>query len=262
MKYTVKQASSIAACAMFEDESVLYLHKSWKDGGWNMRGRIGGIAAAVIAVSVLGGTVHATAARAEAVGQESVSGAEKAYRDSAPAVFYLKAYRKDGTLKTVGSGFLTSTGKALTAAHVVEDGVRFEAVFDDGAVRKVNVLKSDEEADVALLSVANTGKRTTLALTDEKSPARYGQRSFAIGYPLKDGKIITEGIVNAPKAEVNGEIRLLTSAQVSSGMSGGPLLGEDGRVIGLISGSFRTMSGIHICVTAEEIRNLLKTWKA
>lgn len=227
-----------------------------------MRGRIGGVLAAVIAVGVLGGTVQPSAAKAETIGQESVSGAEKAYRDSAPAVFYLKAYRKDGTLKTVGSGFMTGSGKALTAAHVVKDGGTFEAVFDDGAVRKVAVLKSDEEADVALLSVADAGKRTTLALTGEQSPARYGQRAFAIGYPLKDGKIITEGIVNAPKAEVNGESRLLTSAQVSPGMSGGPLLGEDGRVIGLISGSFRTMSGIHICVTAEEIRGLLKAWKA
>lgn len=255
MKYTVEASEDLK-------HSFYICIQSRKDGGWNMRGRIGGILAVVIAVSVLGGTVQTTVAQAEAIGQESISGAEKAYRDAAPAVFYLKAYRKDGTLKTVGSGFLTSNGKALTAAHVVEDGVTFEAVFDDGAVRKVTVLKSDEEADVALLSVTNSGKRATLTLADDTSPARYGQRSFAIGYPLKDGKIITEGIVNAPAATVNGETRLLTSAQVSSGMSGGPLLSEEGRVIGLISGSFRTMSGIHICVTAEEIRSLLKTWKA
>lgn len=64
--------------------------------------------------------------------------------------------------------------------------------------------------------------------------------------------------MNAPTAEVNDVIRLLTSAQVSAGMSGGPLLNEEGRVIGLISGSFRTMTGIHICVTIEDIRKLMK----
>ncbi|PYE47648.1 trypsin-like peptidase domain-containing protein [Paenibacillus barcinonensis] len=186
------------------------------------------------------------------------SEAEQVYSSAAQAVFYLKAYRKDGTLKTVGSGFVIENGQALTAAHVVKDAVSYEAVFEDGSVQKLLVLGVDGETDVALLSVKDTLKRPALALSVDRPSARHGQRSFAIGYPLKDGKIITEGIVNAPMAEVNDVTRLLTSAQVSPGMSGGPLLNEEGRVIGLISGSFRTMNGIHICVTVEDMRKLLK----
>lgn len=216
-----------------------------------------GMLAVLIAVAYLNGYTGSSVAKAAGTEQVAISGAEKVYQSAAKAVFYLKAYRKDGTLKTVGTGFLMGDGKALTAAHVVKDGVSFEAVFEDGSVQKITVQDADSNTDVALLSVKDAKKRSVLALSAEKQVARYGQRSFAIGYPLKDGKIITEGIVNAPTAEVNDVSRLLTSAQVSAGMSGGPLLNEDGRVIGLISGSFRTMNGIHICVTVEDIRKLL-----
>ncbi|MFD2876769.1 hypothetical protein ACFTAO_13560 [Paenibacillus rhizoplanae] len=48
---------------------------------------------------------------------------------------------------------------------------------------------------------------------------------YALGYPLKNTAIITEGIVNTPAADINGRSRILTSAQVASGMSGGASAG-------------------------------------
>lgn len=50
---------------------------------------------------------------------------------------------------------------------------------------------------------------------------RHGEAVYALGYPLKNTAIITEGIVNTPAADINGRSRILTSAQVASGMSGG-----------------------------------------
>ncbi|MHA7967583.1 S1 family peptidase [Paenibacillus sp. CAU 1782] len=183
-------------------------------------------------------------------------GAEEVYKEAGPSVFYLKVFRKDGTLKTVGTGFLIGGGKALTAAHVVADGAKLEATFDDGAViAGITVSAVDEDKDLAVLSL-RAGQRRGLAV--ESGVVAYGGTVMAIGYPLRDGKIISEGIVNSPSAPVNGQNRLLVSSQVSGGMSGGPLLNENGRVIGLISGSFRTMAGIHIGVSAEDIAQLLQ----
>jgi S1-C subfamily serine protease len=181
--------------------------------------------------------------------------AEQIYQADADAVFYLKVYKEDGTLKTVGTGFLIEGGKALTAYHVIADGASYEAVFDDGKiVRGLKVTAADEDLDAAVLSIQAGGRQGLELASDE---ARHGQRTFAMGYPLKGTKIITEGIVNAPSAKVNGENRLLTSAQVASGMSGGPLLDQYGQVVGLISGSFRTMDNIHLCVPVADIRNNL-----
>lgn len=180
---------------------------------------------------------------------------DELYEANAEAVFYLRVYKKDGTLKTVGTGFLIGGGRALTAYHVVKDGVSFEAVFDDGTkVGGMSVIQSDETLDIAVLRVkAGTRKTLELAVSD----GRHGEQVFAMGYPLKETKIITEGIVNAPAAMVNGVSRLLTSAQIASGMSGGPLFDRYGHVTGLISGSFRTMNNIHICATVSQITQVL-----
>lgn len=181
--------------------------------------------------------------------------AEQIYQADADAVFYLKVYKEDGTLKTVGTGFLIQGDKALTAYHVIAEGASYEAVFDDGkTVRGVTVTAADEDLDAAVLSI-QAGGRKALELTSDE--ARHGQRTFAMGYPLKGTKIITEGIVNAPAAKVNGVNRLLTSAQVASGMSGGPLFDQYGQVVGIISGSFRTMDNIHLCVPVADIRSKL-----
>lgn len=192
---------------------------------------------------------------AEATGQPEMS-AEQIYAADAEALFYLKVYKEDGSLKTVGSGFLIGRGLALTAAHVVQDGASYEAVFGDGKSVKGLVLQaSDADTDVAVLSI-QAGARKTLELA--AGAARSGQRVYALGYPLKGTPIITEGIVNAPAAQVNGVSRLLTSAQIASGMSGGPLLDADGRVAGIVSGSFRTMDNIHLCAPLKDISKLLQ----
>jgi serine protease Do len=173
------------------------------------------------------------------------------------AIFYIKVYREDGTLKDVGTGFLISKdSKALTAYHVIEGAERIEAVFDDGRViNNLTVLSSNKDSDVAFLKL-NMSECSFLSLADNK--LEYGEKTFAIGYPIKNTPIITEGIVNAPKALVNGRNRVLTSAQFESGMSGGPLFNDEGKVIGVISGSFRTMNNINIAVGTEDINKIIK----
>lgn len=181
--------------------------------------------------------------------------AEQIYQANADSVFYLRVYKEDGTLKTVGTGFLIQGDKALTAYHVIADGASIEAVFDDGTtVRGITVAAANQDLDAAVLSIQAGGRKGLELAT---GGARHGQRVSAMGYPLKATKMITEGIVNAPAAKVNGVSRLLTSAQVASGMSGGPLFDRYGKVAGLISGSFRTMDNIHLCVPVADIRKEL-----
>ncbi|MNP47126.1 hypothetical protein D3C76_1411670 [compost metagenome] len=75
---------------------------------------------------------------------------------------------------------------------------------------------------------------------------------------MKGTKIITEGIVNAPQAAINGRNRVLLSAEVVNGMSGGPLMDEHGYAAGILSGSLRTMSGIHLAVSGQEAAAVVK----
>lgn len=189
--------------------------------------------------------------------EPKVYDAEEIYASASSSVIYIRNIGEYGTTHSVGSGVIIAPeGTAVTAYHVVKDAFRLEAVLPDGRVLGgVEVAAYAEPDDVALLRLPPGASYAALPLRSEAM--RHGEQVFAIGYPLKETAIITEGIVNAPSAEINGRSRILTSAQIVSGMSGGPLIDRQGRVAGVISGSLRTMPGIHLIVSMEEVEALL-----
>ncbi|OCT11176.1 hypothetical protein A8709_05700 [Paenibacillus pectinilyticus] len=191
--------------------------------------------------------------------------AEAIYAKAEKSVFYVKAFREDGTVKDVGTGFVVSAeGTALTAYHVIGGADRVGCVLNDGKVTVAcSVIAQDETADVAVLKLSPSeipsGQVDNyVPLELRSSPVKHGEKVFAIGYPMKETKIITEGIVNSPRAPINGRDRVLISAQIVSGMSGGPILDKYGNMAGLISGSLRTMNNIHLVVGTGDIVKIMK----
>ncbi len=190
--------------------------------------------------------------------------AKESYELAQNALLYLRVMNSSDTVKTVGSGVIVSPGgTAVTAYHVVKGGERIEGVLIDGTViGPIQVQRYDELTDAAILQLPSP---KTVKLKGGAYPAlplrepalRHGDRLYALGYPMKDTPIITEGIVSHPGAQVNGRARILTTAAIVSGMSGGPVLDEQGRLSGIISGSMRTMNGIHLVISMEDVRSLL-----
>jgi serine protease Do len=215
-----------------------------------------------LVVAMLSGVMLFTQADADPV---ATYDAEDIYKASESAVFYLRALRDDGTLRAVGTGVvIDAKGTAATAYHVVKEAGSLEAVFGNGkTVKGVKLLGYDELTDAAVLvlpdpKTAGIKGAAYVFLPVREAALAYGEHVFALGYPLKETVIITEGIVNNPTAKINGRSRILTSAQIVSGMSGGPLVDEQGRLSGIISGSLRTMDNIHLVVDMGDVRSLLK----
>lgn len=190
--------------------------------------------------------------------------AEELYSHVEEAVFYVRVLREDGTLKDVGTGFLIRPdGTALTAYHVVEEAEQVECVMNDLSTVIGRVTARDETADTAVLKLEQPADSAGVQRTYPFIPLRTGQmkhggKVFAIGFPMKGTTIITEGIVNAARASINGRDRVLVSAEVVNGMSGGPLVDEHGYAAGILSGSLRTMNGIHLAVSAEDAAAVAK----
>jgi S1-C subfamily serine protease len=188
--------------------------------------------------------------------------AEDIYGRSEQAVLYIRILREDESLKATGTGVILSPeGLAATAYHVVKGAERIEGTLRDGrVVSPIEVIGYDEQTDAAILRLPaqESGKKAAYDYLPARDTAvRYGEKVFAIGYPMANTPIITEGIVNSPNAEVNGRNRILTSAQIASGMSGGPVLDRLGRVAGVVSGSLRTMNNIHLVIGMDDVRALL-----
>lgn len=134
--------------------------------------------------------------------------------------------------EAMGSAFLISTdGYLLTNHHVVGDASHVRLRWADGTETVGEVVRRDPRRDVALVKADATG-RAPLGL--RMALPQPGDPVYAIGTPL-DAKLqntVTRGIVSANR-DYEGLSFIQSDVAVTHGNSGGPLLDEQGAVIGL-----------------------------
>jgi serine protease Do len=143
-----------------------------------------------------------------------------------------------------GSGFLISDdGYLITNHHVVGGSKYVKLKWSDGSETLGEVIRSDSRRDVALVK-ADAHGRTPLDL--RSGAVEQGEPVFAIGSPLGEAQqnTMTKGIVSATRVR-DGLPYIQSDVAVTHGNSGGPLLDEKGRVIG-ITASGLTSNGTPI----------------
>jgi S1-C subfamily serine protease len=147
-------------------------------------------------------------------------------RQSRPAVVTIIAGER------LGSGFFVSAdGYLLTNSHVVREGDRPTVRFTDGKSVSANVVRNDEEKDLALLKASGSGY-PALPLGDSDKAVQ-GESVITIGSPVGLEGTVTQGIISAVRKGPNGVTYIQTDAAVNPGNSGGPLLNKAGQVIGI-----------------------------
>ena len=157
-----------------------------------------------------------------------------------PAVVHVDVTRADG--RGNGSGFCVAPlteGKAtiLTNAHVVESLVSATAILRDHASYPATVRAVDRSTDVAILEI-DVPAPHVLEFRPVRE-VRVGEQVIAIGSPYGYAGTVTSGIVSALDRTMYAPDRtpidrmVQTDALIGPGNSGGPLIGLDGRVIGI-----------------------------
>ncbi len=133
-----------------------------------------------------------------------------------------------------GAGFLASPdGFVLTAAHVVRGTGPVTVRRVDGASAAAERIRVDPAHDVALLRIPGSGHP---CLAPPPEPPPIGAEVYAIGAPggVALSHSVSKGIVSA-RREWEAHRFLQTDAALSPGNSGGPLVGIDGSVLGIVS---------------------------
>lgn len=131
-----------------------------------------------------------------------------------------------------GSGFLISDqGHVLTNQHVVGSSKYVKLKWDDGTEGLGEVVRVDSRRDVALIKTDPKGRS---ALRLQKTQPSVGASVFAIGSPLgeKYQNSLTKGIVSAFRT-LEGLPFIQSDVVINHGNSGGPLVTEDGAVVGI-----------------------------
>ncbi|MFT4750080.1 MAG: serine protease Do [Neolewinella sp.] len=231
---------------------------------------IGGIAAAVTVLSIVGSPPSATplpppapAASPTLVAQRNMVeelptplDLRPAARLAIPAVVHIKALTKDGQREVVkalfsdretsqglregeGSGVIyTSNGYIVTNHHVIAGADDITVTTTDRKVYPASLVGEDPKSDLAVLRIeGNDLPYLKLADSDDVEP---GTWVLAVGNPFGLTSTVTAGIISARGRSINLladldaiESFLQTDAAVNPGNSGGALVDANGQLVGI-----------------------------
>lgn len=132
-----------------------------------------------------------------------------------------------------GTGAIVGDGKTiLTCAHCCSVNHDNEILDSCGNKYQGKIVFRDPDNDIAVLKVASViGRPLEIGNSDD---VKIGDEVFTIGFPFARNKGLVAGHVSS--IEKAGVIRL--DASLNPGNSGGPLLNEDGLIMGIINMRF------------------------
>lgn len=148
-------------------------------------------------------------------------------------------------------------GYLVTNYHVIRSAVYAQVAIDGGVKCQFgDVVTEDESTDLALLSVYVFSPSLTRLPLAEKTPS-VGVPVFAIGNPLGLANSLSPGIVSGIREIRPGISWLQTTAPISPGSSGGPLLNSAGKIVGITTAGLSHGQNLNFAVPVSELRRLL-----
>ncbi len=144
--------------------------------------------------------------------------------------------------QSLGSGVIvTSDGRVLTNAHVVNNAATIKVTLRDGVELDARLIGSDPRSDVAVLQLVPAQGSKLPALKPitigDSSKLRLGEVVLAVGNPFGVGQAVTMGIVSAVGRASVGiedyEDFIQTDAAINPGNSGGALVDLRGHLVGI-----------------------------
>jgi len=173
-----------------------------------------------------------------------------------PSVVKVEGYGCGGIVE--GSGFVASTDDIVTNAHVVA-GVKSPKVIDNNGIHNTRVVWFDPNVDLAVLQVKNLAG-TPLKITDAEQ--QNGTPGVVLGYP-------GGGSFDAEAAAVLDNFTALgrniygqgtttrdvysLKAHIIPGNSGGPIIGADGSVLGIVFATSTQYNNVGYALTGHQV---------
>lgn len=179
--------------------------------------------------------------------------AEELYEKALPSV--VEVTGESASMTSTGTGFFyDDKGTVITNYHVIEKCTTASITLSNGKSYIVNkVLGYSESKDIAILSTSCT---SSIPLEMRKTAVKTGETVYAIGSSHRLTGSLSNGIVSFAQREVNGHTFIQTTAPISSGNSGGPLLDSEGRVVGIITASFGDGQNLNLAIPIAEINTI------
>jgi S1-C subfamily serine protease len=139
---------------------------------------------------------------------------------------------------SVGTAWGVDKGYLVTASHVIEGGHRIEVYSNGEKVGQARVVADDPANDLAILKYTPSRAGKVSILPISVRPASLGRNVFTLGYPepgaLGQHVKMTAGQVSSTAGFQDDARYIQVSLPIQQGNSGGPIIGWDGTVLGVV----------------------------
>ena len=149
-----------------------------------------------------------------------------------------------GTGGALGSGFiLDAQGDIMTSLHVVADATAIQVTFADGTSSAATVVTRAADQDIAVLQPAQLPADLSPATLGNPRSMQVGSDAYVVGNPFGLTGSMSAGVVSGLDRDfqepdggplLHGLIQV--DAAINPGASGGPLVDQAGRVVGVVTG--------------------------
>jgi 2-alkenal reductase len=198
----------------------------------------------------------------------------KMFQTASPSVVHVFARASQGvslfepeqTVVQSGSGIIwDAAGHVVTNNHVISGTNEIGARFPSGELVAARVVGAAPNYDIAVLQLERARSELRPIAVGSSADLQVGQAAYAIGNPYNLNQTLTSGIISAlnrrlPTStpyDIAGVIQ--TDAAVNPGNSGGPLLDDAARLIGvntaILSGS-GAFAGISFAIPVDIVNRI------
>jgi serine protease Do len=157
----------------------------------------------------------------------------------------------------LGSGFAVGENCIVTNAHVLDNPNNIVLTTYAGETHSAYLVGYDQDKDIAVLGVKDA-KFTPLTIADYNS-LNTGDDVYAIGAPKSMAYTLTKGVISAKEREIGKYKYIQTDAAINEGNSGGPLLNDEGNVIGVNTLKMSDSEGIGLAIPMTVVSDFLKS---
>lgn len=176
--------------------------------------------------------------------------------DIKDSVVMIETYDENGKMLGSGSGFCGyRSDYIITNFHVIDGAYSIKIITDDKKSYDVEkILIFNKEEDLAIL---DTDANLKTLKFGKSNNLKAGVNVTAIGSPRGELNTVSTGIVS--NADEDGVIRI--SAPISHGSSGGVLLNNKMKVIGITSAGYDDAQNLNFAIKVERLNELYSYYK-
>ena len=197
-----------------------------------------------------------------ALGVPKVNTFQELIRNTLQGVVMIKAQGRSGT------GFIAGPQRLIfTNRHVVGSSKKVDVIYFDGTRLEGNLVFKSYEADFAVITVNDPPEISSLPLCYSTYP-NPGDSIAVLGSPLGLANTVTKGIVSAVRTSSAGSFNnpegitlIQTDASVNPGNSGGPMINNQGEVIGIVTYKHSFGEGLGFATSIIDILESLDVQK-